>query len=69
MRDKKALLLIEYLTKNQEESICTLKKTISWIREKIQAELFPHLEEMFTDPITKKQKQLIELLQTDEFFT
>ncbi len=36
-----------------------VRKTISWIKTKIQAELFPYLEEIFTDPITKRQKQLI----------
>jgi hypothetical protein len=36
-----------------------IRKTISWLSRKVQAELFPHLEEIFTDPITKKQKQLI----------
>ncbi|MCP4915279.1 MAG: transposase [Oligoflexia bacterium] len=43
-----------------------LKETLSWIRTKIQAELFPYLEEEFTDPITKKQKQLIEILEIVE---
>ncbi len=40
-----------------------LRKTISWIKTKIQAELFPYLEEIFTDPITKRQKQLITTLE------
>ncbi len=43
-----------------------LKGTISWIRTKIQGELFPYLEEIFADPITKKQKQLIEILEIVE---
>ncbi len=43
-----------------------LKETISWIKTKIQGELFPYLEEIFTDPITKKQKQLIEILEIIE---
>ncbi len=43
-----------------------VRKTISWIKTKIQAELFPYLEEIFTDPITKKQKQLITTLEIVE---
>jgi len=43
-----------------------LIETLSWIRTKIQVELFPYLEEAFTDPITKKQKQLIEVLEVVE---
>ena len=42
------------------------KETLSWIMTKIQLELFPYLEEVFTDPITKKQKRLIEILEIVE---
>ncbi len=43
-----------------------VRKTISWLKRKVQAELFSHLEEIFTDPITKKQKQLITTLEIVE---
>jgi len=43
-----------------------LRETISWIKAKIQSELFPHLEENFTDPITEKQKKLIMILEMVE---
>ena len=43
-----------------------VRKTISWLKRKVQAELFPYLEEIFTDPITKKQKQLITTLEVVE---
>ena len=43
-----------------------VRKTISWLKRKVQAELFPYLEEIFTDPITKKQKQLITTLEIVE---
>ncbi len=43
-----------------------VRKTISWLKKKVQAELFPYLEEIFTDPITKKQKQLITTLEIVE---
>ncbi len=43
-----------------------VRETISWIKRKVQAELFPHLEELFTAPITKKQKQLITTLEIVE---
>ena len=40
-----------------------LRETISWLKAKIQADLFPHLQESFTDPITEKQKKLITILE------
>lgn len=43
-----------------------VRRTISWLKTKIQAELFPHLEELFTNPITKKQEQLITILEIVE---
>lgn len=43
-----------------------LRETISWIGAKIQSELFPYLEENFTDPITAKQKKLIMILEMVE---
>lgn len=43
-----------------------LRETISWIGAKIQSELFPYLEENFTDPITEKQKKLIMILEMVE---
>lgn len=43
-----------------------LRETISWIKAKIQSDLFPHLKENFTDPITEKQKKLIMILEMVE---
>jgi hypothetical protein len=31
-----------------------LRETISWLKAKIQSDLFPHLEENFKDPLTEK---------------
>lgn len=43
-----------------------LRDKISWLMGKIQADLFPHLQECFSDPLTEKQKQLIMILETVE---
>jgi hypothetical protein len=43
-----------------------LRETISWLKAKIQADLFPHLQESFTDLITEKQKKLITILELVE---
>ncbi|MEK6712756.1 MAG: transposase [Nitrospirota bacterium] len=43
-----------------------LRERISWIKTKIQADLFPHLKECFPDQITQKQKQLITILEIVE---
>ncbi len=43
-----------------------IRKTISWIKTKIQAEIFPQDEEIFTDPKLKIQKQLITTLEIVE---
>ena len=40
-----------------------LRETISWLKAKIQSDLFPHLEENFKDPLTEKQKKLITILE------
>lgn len=39
---------------------------ISWIKAKIQSNLFPHLEENLTDVMTEKQKKLIMILEMIE---
>src|SRR4030042_5202817 len=47
-----------------------VRETISWLKTRIQEDLFPHLKKCFTDPLTKKQKQLItilELVQIESF--
>ena len=31
-----------------------LRETISWLKTKIQSDLFPHLEENFKDPLTEE---------------
>lgn len=41
-----------------------LIKRISWLKTKIQEDLFPHLKKCFEDPITEKQKKLIMILET-----
>ncbi len=43
-----------------------LRETISWLKAKIQSDLFPHLEENFKDPLTEKQKKLITILEIVE---
>jgi hypothetical protein len=43
-----------------------LRETISWIKTKIQVDLFPALQESFTYPITEKQKKLITILELVE---
>jgi len=43
-----------------------LRETISWIKAKIQSDLFPHLEENFKDSMTEKQKKLIMILEMVE---
>lgn len=43
-----------------------LRGKISWLKDKIQADLFPHLRECFSDPMTEKQKQLIMILEMVE---
>lgn len=43
-----------------------LRETISWIKGKIQSDLFPHLEENFKDTMTEKQKKLIMILELVE---
>lgn len=40
-----------------------LKETISWLKGRIQEDLFPHLRKCFEDPLTEKQKQLIMILE------
>lgn len=40
-----------------------LKETISWLKTKVQDDLFPFLQTCFTDPMTDKQKQLITILE------
>lgn len=40
-----------------------LIKTISWLKAKIQADLFPHVEGCLKDPLTEKQKRLITTLE------
>jgi len=43
-----------------------LRDKISWLKDKIQVDLFPHLRECFSDPMTEKQKQLIMILEMVE---
>jgi len=40
-----------------------LIETISWLKAKIQADLFPHVEGCLKDPLTEKQKRLITTLE------
>ena len=43
-----------------------LRDRISWLKTKIQVDLFPHLKECFRDQITQKQRQLITILEIVE---
>jgi hypothetical protein len=43
-----------------------LRETISWLQTKIQAGLFPHLQECIGNPLTEKQKRLIMTLEVVE---
>ena len=43
-----------------------LKDSVSWIMGQMQVKLFPHLAEVFTDPMTEKQKKLITILEIIE---
>jgi hypothetical protein len=40
-----------------------LRDTISWLKTKIQVDLFPQVEECVRDPLTEKQKRLITTLE------
>ena len=40
-----------------------LRDTISWLKTRIQEELFLHIEECVSDPLTEKQKRLITILE------
>ncbi len=40
-----------------------VRETISWLKTRIQEDLFPHLKKCFTDPLTEKQKQMITILE------
>ncbi len=40
-----------------------LRDTISWLKTKIQVDLFPYVEECVRDPLTEKQKRLITTLE------
>ncbi len=39
---------------------------ISWLKSRIQRNLFPYVEECFNDPVTEKQKRLITVLEIME---
>lgn len=39
---------------------------LSWLKNRIQKDLFPYLAECFNDPITEKQQQLIAILEVVE---
>ena len=45
----------------------SLRETISWMKGKIQSDLFPHLEENFRDHITEKKKliMILEMVEID----
>ena len=43
-----------------------LLERISWLKTRIQEDLFPHLKECFTDPLTEKQYELVMILETVE---
>ena len=39
---------------------------ISWLKTRIQEDLFPHLRECLDDPLTEKQRDLIMILEVIE---
>lgn len=43
-----------------------LSASISWLTEKVQRELFPYLEDCFSGAVTKKQRQLVSVLEVIE---
>jgi hypothetical protein len=43
-----------------------LLERLSWLKARIQENLFPHLRECFDDPLTEKQKDLIMILEVIE---
>jgi hypothetical protein len=53
----------QHLTK---ESLLNLSERISWLKTRIQEDLFPHLKKCFTDPLTEKQYELVMILETVE---
>lgn len=40
-----------------------LLENISWLKTRIQEDLFPHLRECFADPLTEKQHELVMILE------
>ena len=34
-----------------------IRGTVSWLKERMQVDLFPHLAEVFTDPMTEKHEK------------
>ena len=49
-----------------------LIETVSWLKVKIQAGLFPHIQECSNDPLTEKQKRLmmtLEILEIEKHVT
>ena len=43
-----------------------LRETISWLKTRVQDNLFPHLKECFNDPLTQIQKDLVTSLEIIE---
>lgn len=43
-----------------------LFERISWLKTRIQEDLFPHLKECFNDPLTEKQYELVMILEMVE---
>jgi hypothetical protein len=43
-----------------------LSETISWLKTRVQDNLFPHLKECFNDPLTQIQKDLVTSLEVIE---
>jgi len=50
-------------SKQTEGERMNLRDTISWLKTKIQVDLFSHVEECVSDPLTEKQKRLITTLE------
>src|SRR5659263_423009 len=64
----KALLMVKcvvYSASYKGEPMRLLDR-ISWLKTRIQEDLFPHLRECLDDPLTEKQRDLIMILEVIE---
>jgi hypothetical protein len=64
----KALLMVKcvVISTSYKGAPVRLVESISWLKMRIQENLFPHLRECLDDPLTEKQKDLIMILEVVE---